>query len=76
MAKTFGLFLPAFADVLIGGQAFEGFESFREVIGHQEGMYMLFQVVMGLILILFHGGLFEHTVHAFHLAIRHFQYLS
>jgi hypothetical protein len=30
---------------------------------------MLFQVVMGLRVILFHGGLFERPVHAFDLAI-------
>jgi hypothetical protein len=30
---------------------------------------MRFQMVMGLIVILFHGGVFERAVHAFHLAI-------
>jgi hypothetical protein len=30
---------------------------------------MLFQVVMRLVVILFHGGLFERAVHAFELAI-------
>jgi hypothetical protein len=67
--KAFRLFLPAFADVLIRGQAFERFESLREIIGHQEGLQMLFQVVMSLIVILFHGGLFERAVHPFDLAI-------
>ena len=67
--KAFGLFLPALTDVFIRGQAVERFESFREIIGHQEGMQMLFQVVMGLVVILFHGGLFERPVHPFDLAI-------
>jgi hypothetical protein len=31
---------------------------------------MLFQVVMGLAVILFHGVVFERAVHAFHLTIR------
>ena len=30
---------------------------------------MLFQVVMSLVVIIFHGGIFERTVHTFHLAI-------
>jgi hypothetical protein len=31
---------------------------------------MLFQAVMGLVVVLFHSGIFERTVHAFDLAIR------
>jgi hypothetical protein len=67
--KAFWLFLPAFADVLIRCQSFERFESLREIIGHQEGMQMLFQVVMGHVVIPFYGGLFERAIHPFHLAI-------
>jgi hypothetical protein len=51
--KSFRLFLSASVDVFIRGKAFERFESFREVIGHQEGLQMLFQVVMGLVVIRF-----------------------
>jgi hypothetical protein len=50
--KAFRLFLPALADVLIRGQACAGVESFREMIGHQEGMQMRVQVVMGLLVLL------------------------
>jgi hypothetical protein len=67
--KAFRLFLPAFADVLIRRKAFERFESFRKIIGHQKSMQMLFQVTMALVVILFDGGLFERTVHPFHVAI-------
>jgi hypothetical protein len=67
--KSFQLFLPASVDVFIRGKAFERFESFREVIGHQEGLQMLFQVVMGLVVIRFHGGVSRRVVHAFDLAI-------
>jgi hypothetical protein len=42
--KSFRLFLPAFADVLIRGKAFERFESLGEIISHQEGLQMLVQV--------------------------------
>ena len=31
---------------------------------------MFFQVLVGLVVIFFHGGVFERAVHAFHLAIR------
>jgi hypothetical protein len=67
--KSFRLFLPTFADVLIWCKALERCESLRKIIGHQESMQMLFQVVMGLVVILFHGGIFARTVHTFHLAI-------
>ena len=67
--KAFRLFVPALTDVLIRGESFERFESLHEVISHQEGMQMFFQVVMGQVVILFRGGVFERAVHAFYLAI-------
>jgi hypothetical protein len=67
--KAFRLLLPAFADVFIRRKAFEHFESLREIISHQEGMQLLFQVVMGFAVRLFHGGLFEGAIHPFYLAI-------
>jgi hypothetical protein len=67
--KAFRLFLPASADVFIRCEPFERFESFREVIGHEEGLQMLFQAIMGLVVVRFHGGVFERAVHAFDLAI-------
>jgi hypothetical protein len=67
--KPCWLFVPALTDVLIGCDSFERFESLREVIGHQEGMQMLFQVVMSLVVILLHGGVFARAVQAFYLAI-------
>src|ERR671918_2353218 len=68
--KSFRLFLPASADVFIRCESLERFEALGEVIGHQEGLQMRFQVVMGLVVILFHGGVFERAVHPFHLSIR------
>jgi hypothetical protein len=68
--KAFWLFWPAVADVFIRCESFERFESLGEVIGHQESLEMLFQMVMALVMVLFHGGVFERAVHAFHLAIR------
>ena len=43
--EAFGLSCPDFADVFIGRQALESCKSFREVVGHQEGMEMLFQMI-------------------------------
>jgi hypothetical protein len=63
------LFVPALTDVLIGCESFERFEALREVIGHQEGMQMRFQVVRGLVVIRFHSGVFARAVHAFDLAL-------
>ena len=51
--KAFGLFLPALTDVFIGGKPFERFESLRDVIGHQKGMEMLLQMLMGLVIAVF-----------------------
>ena len=51
--KAFRFFLPALADVLIRRKSLERFESLCEIIGHQKGIQMLFQVVMGVVVILF-----------------------
>ena len=67
--KALWFFLPALTDVLIGGQAFQGLEALGEVIGHQESLQVFLQVLMGLVVILFHCGVFECAVHAFYLAI-------
>lgn len=67
--KAFWLFLPALADVLIGGEPFQRFEPLREIIGHEKRVQMCFQVIMSRVVIFFHGGFFERAVHAFHLAI-------
>jgi hypothetical protein len=66
--KASWLVFPAWADVLIGGESFQRFESLREIIGHQKSVQMFFQVVMSLVVRLLHGGCFEGAVHAFHLA--------
>jgi hypothetical protein len=67
--KALRFFVPALTDVLIWGQPFEGFESLGEIVGHQEGIQVLFQVLMCLVVVPLHGGVFARAVHAFHLAI-------
>jgi hypothetical protein len=67
--EAFRLLLPALTDVRIGCKPLKRFEPLREVIGHQEGMQLLFQVDMSLVVIRFHWSRFERAVHPFHLAI-------
>jgi hypothetical protein len=57
-AKALGFSLPALTDVFVGGQAFECFESLGKVVSHLEGVEMFFQVLMGLVLVFLHGGIF------------------
>ena len=42
VSKAFGLFLPALADMFLRSEPSEGFESLGEIIGHQEGVEVLF----------------------------------
>jgi hypothetical protein len=67
--KSFWPSLSVPAEIFIRCGSFEGFELIREAIGHQEGLQMLFKVVMGRGVRLFHGSVFEHAVHALYLAI-------
>jgi hypothetical protein len=61
--------VPALTDVLIRGKPLESFESLGEIVCHQEGIKVLFKVLMCLIVVFLHGSVFERAVHAFHLAI-------
>jgi hypothetical protein len=44
--EAFWLVRPYFADVFVSGESVEGFEAFGEVMGHQEGVQMLFEGVV------------------------------
>jgi hypothetical protein len=55
--------------IAIWYKALQRFESLRAIIGHSKSRQMPFQVVMGFVVIPFHGGRFARTVHPFHLAI-------
>ena len=68
--KPVRLFLPAFDEVFIRGEAFERFETCHKMISHQESLQMLFEVVVGLIGVFLHGGVVARAAHAFDLAIR------
>jgi hypothetical protein len=65
--KAFWLFLPALTDMFIGGKPSEGIESLGEIVSHAEGVEVLFQVLMGLVIVLSDRGFLERAVHALHL---------
>lgn len=68
--QAFWRFWPAVTDLCIRGKPSEGFESFGEVVSHQEGLQMFPQVLMGLVRVFLHGGFFEGSIHPFALAVR------
>jgi hypothetical protein len=68
-SKSFWVFLPTLADEFIRCESFERLELLRGVRGHEEGLSRQFEMVMGLVVVLFHCRVFQRTVHAFHLTI-------
>ncbi len=68
--KAFWLFVPASVDVFVGGQASERFASLGKVVSHLEGVEMVIQVLMRLIVVFPHRRGLEGAVHALHLAVR------
>ena len=55
--------------MLIGGQASEGLKPFREVVGHQEGVEVRFELCVRTIVVALNGGLLECSVHPLNLTI-------
>jgi hypothetical protein len=51
--ESFGLFCPAFADVFVRCEAFEGLEATTEVVGGDEVSEVLAKLIMALIIIAF-----------------------
>ena len=62
-------FLPLLVDELVRCKAFECLETFAEVISHEEGLHVLFEFLMGLVVEAFDGCFFESPVHALDLPI-------
>jgi hypothetical protein len=67
--KAFWFFLPALTDVFIRGKPSEGFEALGEIVGHPEGVEVLFEVLRRLVRAFFDRGFFEGAVYALDLAI-------
>ncbi len=53
-----GFCLPAFADEFVGREAKERFESFGEVVGSDEVAEVDTQLVVGVVVVALHRGLF------------------
>src|SRR5271167_2373550 len=64
------VFCPAFADVFVRREPSKGFEALREVVGSHEGLQVLTELVMALVMIAPDGGLFQRPVHPFDLTVR------
>ena len=67
--KSVGLFLPAFADEFVGGEAFEGFESLGEVISRNEVSKVCAELRVIVVVVALHGGFLNGSVHAFDLPV-------
>jgi hypothetical protein len=56
---------PCFTDKFVRGQALQHFQSFGEVVGHQESLQMSLQLIMEA----FDRGFLDRSVHALDLAM-------
>jgi len=63
------LFCPDRADVFVGCESFEGFESSGEIVGVDEVGEMLSEVSVGFVVEAFDGGFLECSIHAFDLSV-------
>jgi hypothetical protein len=68
-SEPFWLKCPDFADVLIGCQAFEGFEAAGVIVGVDEVAEMAAQLVVIVVVIAFDSRLFDRPVHTLNLAV-------
>ncbi len=69
-ALAIGFCLAAFADEFVGREAKERFESFGEVVGSDEVAEVDTQLVVGVVVVALHRGLFDGAVHALDLPVR------
>ncbi len=60
---------PAFAEVFVGRESFEGLESSGEVVGSEEVGQVRFELVVGVVEVALDSGVFDRAVHAFDLSI-------
>lgn len=68
--EAFRILLPLLADVLLRRQAAQCLEPSGKIIGHEEGVEMPLQLVMGFVMIPLHGGIFQRPIHPLHLTVR------
>jgi hypothetical protein len=67
--ETERVFLPGLADELIGCHTAKSLEPFGEVVSHEEGLQVLFELLMGLVVVALDGGFFKSAVHPLNLPV-------
>ena len=67
--KPCRVLLPALHDVFIGCVALEPLEPLGEVVGIHEAMQVLFQLLVGFVVITLHCCLLQRPVHPLNLAV-------
>jgi hypothetical protein len=58
-----------FAEIFVGCEAFEGFESSGEVVGLEEVVQVRFELVMGVVEVALNRSVLDGSVHAFDLPV-------
>ena len=67
--KSFRLDYPYFTDVLIGGEATQGFEAVAVIVGIGEVVQVRIQLGMTVVMIAFDGCLLDRAVHTLNLTV-------
>ncbi len=67
--KSVWLFLPAFTDEFVGGNALEGLEPFSEVVGSDEVAEVSSSLVVAIVVVALYGRFLDGPVHAFDLSV-------
>lgn len=67
--KSFGLFRPYCADVFVRGETLESLEPAGEIIGYEEAVQVRLQLSVRGVVIPFHRGGLDGSVHALHLPV-------
>ena len=67
--ESFGLSLPSFADVFVGGQPSQCFESAAEVVGTDEAFEMVLKLFVAVVVISLDGCFFNGAVHSLDLTV-------
>ena len=68
-SKPICLLGPEFAEVFVGREAFECFESSGEVVGFEEVGQVRFELVVGVVKVSLDGGVFDGSIHALDLPV-------
>lgn len=68
--EAFGLVCPAFADVFVGCQPVQRLEATPEIVGFDEVLQVLAELIVVVVVEPLDGGLLDRAVHPFDLPVR------